>query len=84
MRFTISEPQEEGVTFEVLGCPQKLYGTVAAIAADNLASNALGGFKEGSTANRGCRQCMATPDEISTKVCQYLRATFFVGTGSDD
>lgn len=27
--------QEEGFTFQVLGCPQKLYGTVAAIAADN-------------------------------------------------
>ena len=52
----------------MLGHKQKLYGTVAAIAADNLASNALGGFKEGSTAHRGCRQCMATPDDISTKV----------------
>ena len=31
---------------------------------DNLASNALGGFKEGSTANRGCLQCLATLDEL--------------------
>lgn len=36
------------------------------VAADNLASNALGGFKEGSTANRGCRHCLATPAEFCT------------------
>ena len=44
----------------------KKYGTLCLVAADNLASNVLGGFKEGSTANRGCRHCLATPSEIST------------------
>ena len=36
------------------------------VSADNLASNLLGGFKEGSTALRGCRQCLATPSEMKT------------------
>ena len=48
-----------------------------AIAADNPASNALGGFKEGSTAHWGWRQCMATPDEISTKVWSTTSDTNF-------
>lgn len=48
------------------GLPQKRYGTLCLLPADNLASNVLGGFKEGSTAHRGCRQCLATPSEIST------------------
>ena len=45
---------------------QKKWGTLCLVSADNLASNALGGFKEGSTANRGCRQCLATIDELKT------------------
>lgn len=36
------------------------------VAADNLASIVLRGFKEGSTVNRGCQHCLATPSEIST------------------
>ena len=52
------------------GC-SVMYGTVAATSADNLGNCALGGFKEGSTAFRGCRQCMATVDEMKTQVCHY-------------
>lgn len=48
------------------GIPRKKYGTVTIVVADNLASNLLGGFKEGSTAHRGCRQCNATPSEFSS------------------
>ena len=43
-----------------------MYGTITIVSADNLASNALGGFKEGSTAHRGCRQCLATRSEMKT------------------
>ena len=46
--------------------PQKKYGTVCLVLADNLASNALGGFKEGSTAYRGCRQCLSVPSEMKS------------------
>ncbi len=48
------------------GVPEKRYGTITVVAADNLASNLLGGFKEGSSAYRGCRHCDATPSEISS------------------
>lgn len=50
----------------VNGTPQIKYGTICLVLADNLASNAIGGFKESSTAYRGCRQCLATPAEMKT------------------
>lgn len=50
----------------VNGVHQLKFGTVCLVPADNLASCALGGFKEGSTAYRGCRHCLATPQEISS------------------
>ena len=42
-------------------------GTLCLASADNLGSCALGGFKEGSTAYRGCRHCTATPVEMKMK-----------------
>ena len=48
------------------GTPKMKYGTITVVAADNLASNLLGGFKEGSTAHRRCRHCDATPSEIAS------------------
>lgn len=58
--------QEAGHTFVIGGKRQIMHGTITLLAADNLASNALGGFKEGSTAHRGCRHCLATPAEFSS------------------
>lgn len=58
--------QESGFTFPTSG--RKFYGTIAVITADNLAANLLGGFKEGSTAYRGCRQCTATLEDLKTRV----------------
>lgn len=43
---------------------QKKWGTLCLVSADNLVSNAFSGFKEGSTANMGCWQCLATIDEL--------------------
>ena len=60
--------QEKGHTFTIHGEKCIMYGTVAAIAADNLGSLALGGFKESCTAFRMCRHCMATSDTAKTKV----------------
>lgn len=54
---------ESGHTFEINGENKKLQGTIALISADNPASSACGGFKEGSTAYHFCRQCLATSDE---------------------
>ena len=45
-----------------------MYGTVGIVSADNLASNALGGFKESCSAYRYCRQCQATHSEVKSKV----------------
>ena len=58
--------QEAGYTFQIRGEPQMKRGTLCLVSADNLASNAMGGFKEGSTANRGCRHCFATPDQLKS------------------
>ena len=58
--------QEAGYTFQIRGEPQTKRGTLCLVSADNLASNAMGGFKEGSTAYRGCRQCLATPDQLKS------------------
>jgi hypothetical protein len=37
---------------------------------DNLGSQLLGGFKEGSQAHRKCRECMGLAEKIQTKI-QY-------------
>ena len=47
---------------------QQMYGTLAAVSADNLGSLALGGFKESCTAYRRCRQCYATYDTMIHQV----------------
>ena len=57
-----------GHEFSVSGALQSVYGTIAAVSADNPASNALGGFKEGFTAFRHCRQCMGTSAECKHEV----------------
>ena len=60
--------------------PQKKWGTVCIAPCDNLASNAMGGFKEGSTAYRGCRHCQATPEEIRSV---FKEASLVLRTCSD-
>ena len=46
----------------------KLYfGTLCVVSAYNLGSCAVGGFKEGSMAYRGCRHCIATPEQLKSK-----------------
>ena len=47
-----------------------MFGTIALVSADNLAANALGGFKESPSATLNCRQCMGRHSENSTEV-QY-------------
>lgn len=62
------------------GVPQLKYGTVCLVPADNLASNALGGFKEGSTAAHGCRHCFATPDEMKS---YFTESSFSLRTSDE-
>jgi len=56
----------------ILGQERIVYGTIAVASADNLASLALGGFKESCSATKMCRHCMATKGESQTKVNNCL------------
>ncbi len=52
--------------------PCTFYGTISTVSADNMASCALGGFKEGGIAYRFCRHCLVTSNtvrETVSKVC---------------
>ncbi len=60
--------QENGWEFMIDGAPIKMYGTVTVFSGDNLASNAMEGFKEGMTAYRHCRQCLGTKEEVRIEV----------------
>lgn len=46
-------------------------GSIVAVIADNLGAAAIGGFKEGSTAAHGCRQCMCTPEEFAEEAIYH-------------
>ncbi len=56
----------------IKGVKRTVYGTIVLLSADNIASCACGGFKEGSTAHRYCRQCMATIDQTKVIVSHSL------------
>jgi len=60
--------QECGYSFDSYNGIQTMYGTLAVVIADNPASSAIGGFKESTSANRPCRQCLGNADEIKTNV----------------
>ena len=62
----------------VEGRPKVYYGTLGIVSADNLGSLALGGFKESCSANRMCRQCLATKETAQTQVCsKFDRSCMF-------
>lgn len=54
---------------QVNGKEMRIYGTVLVLLADTLAAHQLGGFKVGvGLSLRKCRQCMATFNDMQTKV----------------
>ena len=61
----------QGVEFKISGITKKLFGTVVAVSADNLASKSLGGFIGLQSANRKCRFCLAVDADINSKVHIY-------------
>ena len=63
--FTFLIIQECGFVFQGNGM---YYGSLTIFLADNLASNAVGGFKESSSALRHCRQCLGTNNEMRSQV----------------
>jgi len=50
--------QESGHEFKLNGEVNVMFGTIAAISADNLGSLALGGFKESCSVYRICRPAL--------------------------
>ncbi len=64
---------QNGMTLQVSGREMHIRGTVLLTLADTLATHQLGGFKIGvGFALRKCRVCVATWEDIQTKVHQYL------------
>ena len=60
--------QDTGFEFDVHGEKRIFRGTIAYSSGDNLGSQLLGGFKEGSQARRKCKECMGLAEKIQTKV----------------
>ena len=61
---------QEGISVVKEGREYSFHGTVLVALADTLAAHQLGGFKVGvGFSLRKCRDCMATMDTMSTKVC---------------
>lgn len=57
----------------VNGEEKLMKGGVLFVLADTLAAHQLGGFKVGvGFSLRKCRMCLATKEQISTRVCQIL------------
>ena len=55
------------------GCQYTMKGTLLAFVGDTPAVNLVGGFKEGvGFSMRKCRQCMATFDQIQSKVSDLI------------
>ena len=51
----------------------KLYrGTLTLVSADNLASQLIGGYKALNSAFRKCRYCMATDEQMQSKVSIHV------------
>lgn len=61
---------QHGIEIEVDGHIRNVKGTVMVLLADTLAAHQLGGFKVGvGFSLRKCRHCMATAEDIQSKVC---------------
>lgn len=60
--------KDSGVEMSINGKLYKFRGTISIVPADSLASHYLGRYKSLSSALRKCRHCMATADDMSTKV----------------
>ncbi len=63
------------MSFETCEGEKEFRGSIVTAPADNLGSHAMGGFKEGFTALRPCRQCMASSNDMKLKVSYGAIAT---------
>ncbi len=60
--------QENGCEITVANEPLTVFGTLVVVSGDNPASSLMGGFKEGASAYRPCRQYFATLAETKQEV----------------
>ena len=58
----------QGMLLNVGGKNIVVHGTLLVISGDNIGSQAIGGFVQLATATRQCRYCMATKEDVNTKV----------------
>ncbi|CAB4030340.1 Hypothetical predicted protein, partial [Paramuricea clavata] len=61
----LEEPN--GHPFTINGSEENITGSIAYTSADNLGAQLLGGFKESCSANKPCRYCLATAEEMKSK-----------------
>ena len=61
-------PCMQGVQLNVGDTIKTVYVTLIAVSGDNIGSQFLGKFKQLASAMRQCRWCMATKDDVNTKV----------------
>ena len=61
----------QGVQLNVGDTIKTVYGALIAVSGDNIGSQLLGEFKQLASAMRQCRWCMATKDDVNTKVYIY-------------
>lgn len=71
--------QDNGVTFDTEGQERQFRGSIGPYSADNLGAHAIGGFIESFSGLRICRVCMATKNDIQTKVSWFpnMQTQFF-------
>ena len=55
----------------MLATIKTVYVTLIAVSGDNIGSQLFGEFKQLASAMRQCRWCMATKDDVNTKVYIY-------------
>lgn len=75
LSFLFLSLKDDGYPFMINNEPRYFRGTIAYFSGDNLGSQFIGGFKQGSQAHRKCRVCMADNAQIQTKVSK-LKSDF--------
>lgn len=68
IKYHVFYYQDTGVLFIIDGQDMALRGTVTLVSADNLAAQAIGGYKALHSAFRKCRYCMAVDADMQVKV----------------
>ena len=63
---------QNGITITTRISQHTFYGSLFLVPGDNLASQFLGGYKSLASAHRKCRNCLATNENMQSKVRLYM------------